>query len=90
MQAQFVRFTETGKTAIVMIKEDALVLNATPVYVSAEGVKSLIGENPEPKTKFEVSDNLKLVDLVWEDPDTNEMVTATTKDGVVLKTLAAK
>lgn len=89
MVARFVRFTESEKTAIVMVKENPLILGGgTPVYVDAHGVRSILGDSPEKGDSFDLPDNVTLVDLTWIDPETEETVTATTKEGVVLKTLA--
>ena len=85
-KASFVRFTESKKTAICMARAP-FSNDAVPVYLNADDIRDV---NPSP-TKgfvFDLPAGLKIVDLYIWNPETEERVVATTKDGVVLKTVS--
>lgn len=67
------------KSALIMLKENAFVYNATPVYVPKAAV-----EGKQPGDIIEVPDGYKLVDMI--DIETGDVRVA--KDNTPLKVLA--
>lgn len=77
------------KSALIMVKSNPLEFGATPVYVPRDGVAHFAGmdiADIEKGHPFEIPDGYSLVDIMVTDEDDN-VVPATTKDGVVLKKL---
>lgn len=75
------------KSALLMVKANALEFSATPVYVPRVGADHFAKKELTDADKglsFEIPDGYKLVDIV--DVETGE--TRTTKDGTPLKQLA--
>lgn len=68
------------KSALIMVKPNAFVFSASPVYVPRVAIPEGITEGAE----FEIPDGFKLIDMV--DPETGEVRTAT--DGTPLKVLS--
>ena len=72
------------KSALILLKENAFVFSATPVYVPKGAVIALLGETPEVGAELDVPDGYKLVDMV--DPESGEV--RTSESGATLKVLA--
>ena len=67
------------KSALILVKENAFVFSATPVYVPRSAVEGL-----KEGEEFDLPDGYKIVDMV--DTETGEIRTAS--DGSPLKILA--
>lgn len=87
MKAKFVRFTETGKTAICMVKTNRFAFGSgSPLYLDGSAVREVLGENAAKGDSFDLPKVSEVIDMVWLD-EHGETVTATTKQGIVLKTI---
>ena len=67
------------KSALVLVKTNAFVFSASPVYIPREALPADIKEGDS----FEIPDGFRLVDMVDE-----EGTVRTTKEGEALKVLA--
>jgi len=74
------------KSALIMVKANALQFGSSPAYVPREGASQFAGKKLTDKDKgleFNIPDGFKLVDMI--DGETGEVRTA--GDGSPLKTL---
>lgn len=86
------RSTEKGNLDVCIFQPDAFSANSSgvPVYLRSDAVRNAImvqtGQEPTKGSVFTVEGEYVLVDLSWTD-EAGNLVTATTKDGVVLQTI---
>jgi hypothetical protein len=76
--AKFKRFTESGKSALILVKANKFVMGYTPAYVPADACEGMVEDE-----SFEIPDGFILVDMV--DTETGEVRKA--NDGSHLRTL---
>ena len=87
MKAKFVRFTETDKTAICMVKTNRFAFGSgSPLYLDGIAVKEVLGDNAAKGDSFDLPEVSEVIDMVWHNEE-GETVTATTKHGIVLRTI---
>lgn len=76
---KFNRVTESGKSALVLVKGSILEFQAKPVYIPIDAAKHFLQCEPEEMEKgmaFEIPDGFKLIDMTDENGDPR-----TTSDG---------
>jgi len=77
--AKYIRKTESGKSAICMVRTNRFVFNASPVYIPIAAVEGIVKDQ-----EFEIPDGYEL--MPWIDYETKKV--RRTEEGIPLKVLS--
>jgi hypothetical protein len=93
LSLSFARSTEKGNLDICMFNVDPFSAagSGIPLYLKSDAVRNAIkaqtGEEASKGSIFTIEGEYEIIDLKWVDTATGEVVMATTKEGIALKTI---
>ena len=93
LSLSFARSTEKGNLDICMFNADPFSAagSGIPLYLKSDAVRNAIeaqtGKEASKGSIFTIEGEYEIIDLKWVDTATGEVVMATTKEGIALKTI---